>query len=387
VTLQNSTNTPRPKRFRLHSFHCFLFLTRSARHKQVTTLNPVHGNEKGVASITMAQCYGGESCCETKSPSRMRGRGWLSGLGMRSSSGPSLQTTSAQNLSPRPRRASAIADDIRNDHNLFFLDDEIIPPASPGTTTVGPKIDHCLGGSSSAINTGLRRRSSLEKMECLQREVDYALEFFHQETENELDGDEYFKQYTDKYPPTYTDHRCHEYGGYGDEYDESLPETDATSNSTSVATNHDNAPMSDANISSALSAGPRGLSIQHKTKSILSLPLSLIQSQPALNSFGTEDDTLSVFHNVVADELSRIRGTVEQKYRGAEFNTSIPLRSAMEPFLAAARACRLCSLFVLSTISTGLLTIVCPCSSFSSSIQGWEEKRQGRVSSIYSQQS
>ncbi len=136
-----------------------------------------------------------------------------------------------------------------------------------------------------------------------------------------------------------TDHRCHDYGSYGDEYDDSLPETDATSNSTSVGSNsnHRNEPMSDANFCSAPSAGIRGLSMQHRTKSIISLPLSLLQSQSALNALGAEDGASPTFHNVIADELSRIRGTEEQRYRGVEFNTSIPLRSAMEPYLAAAR--------------------------------------------------
>ncbi len=106
-----------------------------------------------------------ESCSESKSPSRMRGRGWLSGLGIRSSFGPSLQMTSAPHQSPR--RASTVADDIQNDHNLFFLDDEILPRTSPRMiTTVG------LRGSSSLTNTGLSRYSSLKKMELLQQEVD-----------------------------------------------------------------------------------------------------------------------------------------------------------------------------------------------------------------------
>ena len=307
---------------------------------------------------------GGESSCETNnSPRRIRmmgGRGWLSGIGIRSSSSlPASSSTSSPTLQLQysQRRASAIADDIRNDHhNLFFRDDESPPPAAtyPSMSTTvglnsggGGTTHYRLRESSSTtdLGFGLPRRSSQEKLEYLQRDVDLALEYFHQETENELDeidGDEYLthRNRDNNYPRMETtDHRCHDYGSYGDEYDDSLPETDATSNSTSVGSNsnHRNEPMSDANFCSAPSAGIRGLSMQHRTKSIISLPLSLLQSQSALNALGAEDDASPTFHNVVADELSRIRGTEEQRYRGEEFNTSIPLRSAMEPYLAAAR--------------------------------------------------
>lgn len=313
---------------------------------------------------TMNEFYGGESSCDTNSPSRVRRRGWLSGLGLRSSSSASaLQVASPSLPSPQQqqqqRRASAIADDIRNDHNLFFLDDDMPSNSSQRMgMTVGSRSDggggtHHPSMMESSYAThhhlGMPRRSSAKKLESLQREVDFALEFFHQETENEGDddgSDEHLRRNMDNDPRMETDHRCPDYGSFGDDYDDSLPETDATSNSTSVVSNYENGPMSDAINCSAPSAGIRGLSMAHKTKSILSLPLSLLQSHPTMNSFVAVDDTSSTFHNVVADELSRLRRSEEQIYRGVEFNTSIPLRNAMEPFLAAARTFQLMLVFV-----------------------------------------
>jgi hypothetical protein len=318
------------------------------------TMDMEDTSNRGVGA--MNECCGGESSYDTKSPSRIRRRGWLSGLGLRSSSSASALPVASPSL-PSPqqqqqRRASAIADDIRNDHNLFFLDDDMPSNSSRRmSTTAGPR---CVGGGGSQFciresrsathHPGMPRRSSAKKLESLQREVNFALEFFHQEAENEgscNDSAEHLRRNMENYPRMEADHRCPDYGSFGDDYDESLPETDATSNSTSVVSNYESGPMSDAINCSAPSAGIRGLSLAHKTKSILSFPLSLLQSYPTMNSFVVVDDTSSTFHNVVADELTRIRRTEEQIYRGVEFNTSIPLRNAMEPFLAAARTFQL----------------------------------------------
>jgi len=195
-------------------------------------------------------------------------------------------------------------------------------------------------------------------MKNLQRDVDRALEYFSQETENELDGDydgdDYLNCHTEKYQPVGKGKaRCGRTVS-SDECDGSSPGTAATSMATSVFTDDDNEFQFDgfsklssfsaepqaSRMASGTPSSPGGLSLKHKTKSILQLPLSLLQSQTAMNCSAEEEDASvnSKWENVVAVELDKISLTEEQiKIRNLDFDANRLLRNAMEPFLAVAR--------------------------------------------------
>jgi len=292
---------------------------------------------------------------------------WLGGLGSGSGS-PAVGSPIV--VGSPSRRQSAIADDIRNDRGLFFADDQPPPPLSlPPSACVhqkktmmassslhgrghggDPVMDPQGRQSQSSMTTvvkGLsRRHSSQQKMDDLQRQVDLALEFFSQETENELDdfdGDDYL---------TNNRHvklsRVDKVARFHD--DESFPGT-ATTMATSVFTDDSNDCFSDVHtkllsyseqsspmeVLDPQTAGAAGLSLKHKTKSIISFPLSLLPSQTKMNCSAEEKDARS-FENVMAEELDRM-SIAEGRTGGCgvDFNSSPSLRGAMEPFLAVAR--------------------------------------------------
>lgn len=200
----------------------------------------------------------------------------------------------------------------------------------------------------------LQRHSSRQKMDDLQREVDLALEFFSQEEENELDhfiGDDYLHRHG-KYQ---RGEKVQFHGGRpcsSDECDDSFPGTAATSMVTSVFTD-DHTEFSDchtkllpfAEQSSPSESEPQmprisgaGLSLKHRTKSMMSLPLSLLPSQTALNCSIDEEDASFKFENVIAEELNKVSMMEEEgKNRHADFYSNSSLRNAMEPFLVVAR--------------------------------------------------
>eukprot|EP00578_Thalassiosira_sp_NH16_P020691 CAMPEP_0181099540 /NCGR_PEP_ID=MMETSP1071-20121207/12713_1 /TAXON_ID=35127 /ORGANISM="Thalassiosira sp., Strain NH16" /LENGTH=701 /DNA_ID=CAMNT_0023182207 /DNA_START=102 /DNA_END=2207 /DNA_ORIENTATION=+ len=267
------------------------------------------------------------------------------------------------------RRGSAIADDIRNDRELFFASDEDDDgPASAAAAMMDdpqrmmicddhddeePAMTTMRRSTSSSV--GLVRRTSQQKMKNLQREVDLALEYFSQENEVGLDdhlvdGDDYL-----------TNHRHHDHhasrpraekkyrrasgggGGAAGECDSccggggTATGTAATSMATSVVTDYDNNNNNNNNnefgdchfvkflsLSSEHSSSPgasmddpaggpsptgagNSLSLKHKAKSLVTLPKSLLPSQTALNCAMEEDDASMIgFENVISEELEKL---------------------------------------------------------------------------------
>lgn len=206
-------------------------------------------------------------------------------------------------------------------------------------------------------------------MDNLQREVDMALEYFSQETEAGLDdvfddarhgGDEYLHSgsspsFPGKYPRIDPEKIMARFGRLSscDECDNSsLPGTAATSMATSVVTTEYDAEFGDCHFGKFLGEPPSspsepsnnspsgGLSLKHKTKSIVSFPLSLIPSQAAMNCAEDDgDESVAKFDEVLSQELNRICLSEEQK-ASLDFNSNDrhqSLRNAMEPFLAVAR--------------------------------------------------
>mmetsp|Transcript_39490 Transcript_39490/g.83045 ORF Transcript_39490/g.83045 Transcript_39490/m.83045 type:complete len:684 (+) Transcript_39490:548-2599(+) len=367
----------------MNQFHC-LDRTNTKRMETMLPCSPKNGGaERNVHGSP------GRTVCGALASSPRLG-GWLSGLG---SPGRSPSYSSR-------RHSVAIADDIRNDQELFFADDEpppiLLPPlgissSSAAAAAMSHQHQHQKSlaatsrqgyrsilepptrrnSSHSAPSSNLLpRRSSHQKMENLQREVDLALEFFSQETEDELDhfdGDGYLHRHVDsKLPRVFG-------GDLGasccDGSDDVTPSTAATSMVSSVVTTDDDAeftdchtkllsfseqcssntdPSSSAEEPSRITGAYGGLLPQkHKTKSILSLPLSLLPSQTALNCSTEEEEnpeTLSPvikFENVIAEELNQMSITEDYHHydgiRNVDFNASASLRNAMEPFLAVAR--------------------------------------------------
>lgn len=384
--------------------------------------SPNPSNVDGCTSGTFSN--GVDNSNNTK---RMGEGGWLSGLGLNSGSSNSIRSsprsrrTSGLSISsPRQQRAIGIANDIRNDRELFFADDEPIslPPAN---TTAACHMGHMMlsSGYNTQHNspyhrpieprhqhtTNSRRRSSVmssrssqQKLEILQREVDMALEFFHQETEAELDevfdGDDYlmnrhtastnekfsYQPVGGKKEPLHCDARrsC---GSGSDECcdgDDSFPGTVATSMATSVTTYADseNVEFDDCqfnkylslpeqasspngssstrqNSSSSEPSTPKisgssttGLSLKkHKTKSIIQLPLSLIPSQTAMNCTFDDTDEMTMmdvddesikFEDVIANVIAEELSLDERRHRSVDFNKG-SIRNALEPFLTVAR--------------------------------------------------
>ena len=248
-------------------------------------------------------------------------------------------------------------------------------------------------------------------MQHLQREVDLALEYFSRETEHELDdfdGDEYLKQ-PEKYQRVGGD-------------DERSDGTAATSLANSIVTEYDNEcsgdwhnmnslslseqsstvsdqqmptrPLLGAPVAAAVAPAASGsLSLQHKTKSILSLPLMLLPSRVTTDCSEAEDDASIKFEDIISHELKKTCRTDEQgknNNNSVDFISNSSLRNAMEPFLAVARKlydllCYYCGLLCMKTKLRRLL-ITTSCKMIArhtfSIYQVYEEKRQGKASLI-----
>ncbi|KAL7472852.1 hypothetical protein ACHAXS_013224 [Conticribra weissflogii] len=98
-------------------------------------------------------------------------------------------------------------------------------------------------------------------------------------------------------------------------------------------------------MGSCAMSGPKGLtggklSYKHKTKSILSLPLSLLPSKTTMNNCIQEEDDAIQFENVIMEELQAL-GFSDAEKNDKSFFVNIEahssLRNALEPFLAVAR--------------------------------------------------
>ena len=319
--------------------------------------------------------------------------GWLSGLGLQNTSSSSLRMRGAGrsslsriSSSQRISNTNDIISAIANDQDLFFADDEPMDRISHNSSAEGAcRMGHMMLSSKCTAQqkpiesqprrsstVGMPSRSSQHKMEVLQREVDLALEMFQQETENELDdedGDGYLANCHTPKRQQYQNTQSSSSGSGSDECDgdDSFPGTAATSMATSVTTDYDAIEYGDCQFNKFLSLGseyssttspspeepqtPRmsnsiqeasnspKLSLKHKTKSILQLPLSLIPSQTALNCAddSSVDDESLKFENVLAQELSKVSiSEKERRYRSVDFNKG-SIRNALEPFLAVAR--------------------------------------------------
>ena len=212
---------------------------------------------------------------------------------------------------------SHILDDIKNDQELLCDSEEEHVLSLP---QVSSTVEHSIHRMSSC-NTS--RRSSLAPMENLQREVDLALEIFTNENsdEDELLENHYFTS-IDKASIRFES-----------EESGSCPGTATTSLATSCDYDLNDCPGTSPTL---LSDG--GLSLKHRTKSILSLPMSLLPSKPLMTSLG-EEDAGCKFDSVVGDKLVSLGITKTQRENRSfkiDFST---IRSEMEPFLASARKC------------------------------------------------
>ena len=268
--------------------------------------------EEGVERRTVRR---GDCCVE--SPRR---RPWL-GFGIEST--PNAATPS-------------IADDIRMN---FAYDEDLFP--SPSVPLESSHTQN-LSRNASGVDIALRRRASQHRLRDLQREVDEALEFFHQETENELDsnsdGDEYLNGH-DKFQKQEHNNmgRQHRIISGGSECDGSgnTSSSIATSMTTSLATSDDanyydefdgrqstkfSLETETSNASTMIF--DEFSSMKHKTRSFVSLPLSLLTSEAMTCSEDEDDDFVETSKNTSFN---------------MDLDSGRSLRSAMEPFLAVAR--------------------------------------------------
>ena len=275
--------------------------------------------EEGMERRTVPTRRG--DCC-VESPRR---RPWL-GFGIEST--PNAATPS-------------IADDIRMN---FAYDEDLFPspsvPLESSHTSSHQLTDtsQTLSRSASGVDIALRRRASQHRLRDLQREVDEALEFFHQETENELDsnsdGDEYLNGH-DKFQKQEHNNmgRQHRIISGGSECDGSgnTSPSIATSMTTSLAT------LDDANYydefdgrqstkfsleTETSNASTMIFDEEHTTRSFVSLPLSLLTSEAMTCSEDEDDDFVETSKNTSFN---------------MDLDSGKSLRSAMEPFLALAR--------------------------------------------------
>jgi hypothetical protein len=170
-------------------------------------------------------------------------------------------------------------------------------------------------------------------MENLQREVDMALELFTRE--NSDDEDELLENiHRDNFLQKPSIRFMSEESG-------SYPGTASTSLATSCDYDLSDCPtvrmeQLDLDQTPRFSNEVGGLSLKHRTKSILSLPLSLLPSKPLMNCLSEEEPSCK-FESVVGEKLASLGiGREQHRDRGFAIDFSL-IRSEMEPFLASAR--------------------------------------------------
>lgn len=241
------------------------------------------------------------------------------------------ETMAKQNKldSPMSRHSSRrdILDDIRNDGELLFGDDsieeseEISLPPSLGSSQI------------SRLPSFTSRRSSLIPMENLQREVDLALEMFTRE--NSDDEDELLENRHN----SSSGFSIEKVSGIRFESEESgsYPGTASTSLATSCDYELSDCPVNKFEGEERSNNGD-GLSLKHRTKSILSLPLSLLPSKPLMNCLSEEEPECK-FDSAVGEKLACI-GVTKEQHADRSFKVDFSeIRNEMEPFLASARKC------------------------------------------------
>ena len=269
-----------------------------------------------------------------------------------------------------PKSSPHIADDIRNDGELMFADDidqapELtLPQSAAESGTPESHLHQPPSHRHGSCNVPSSRRSSQAAIADLQREVDMALEFFSQEADNSSDDD--YMNNEVQYMPIHKGERVRFNTSGGGDCDDSYPSTAATSLSHSDHFDNDtdngqNQPISSNFPSTPVRVGG-GLSLKHKTKSLISLPLSLLPSQTTVNCAEEEDFStgeVANFDTVICEELQSLGITPEQHAErsfAVDFESNHSLRNAMEPFLSVARECHsaICNItisFVLKSLT------------------------------------
>lgn len=246
--------------------------------------------------------------------------------------------------SPNSMSSPHIADDIRSDNELMFEDDAegaLLPPSSSAMGgDASSRTTPAAMSSASSSSKPASRRSSQRAIEDLQREVDMALEFFSHEAVDDFSGDDYMTNEEGFFQPI---HKGEGVSGGGGECNHSYTSTAATSLSPSDDYGDDTDYHSQQTTSTPIvMGGGGGLSLKHKTKSLLSLPLSLLPSQTKMNC--VEEDDISTasakFDHVICEELQLLGITPDQHSERTycvDFESNHSLRNAMEPFLCVAR--------------------------------------------------
>lgn len=210
-------------------------------------------------------------------------------------------------------------DDIRNDQELLLGDDPIepdkcIPPSSPNRLNQSSRL------------ASFNRRSSLIPMDNLQREVDMALEMFTHE--NSDDDDELLENNHQSFSiekgPRFESEESGSYPG--------------TASTSFTSCDYDLSDCGGNKMEADVEQTPRieGLSVKHRTRSLLSLPLSLLPSKPLMNCLSEEKSDCK-FDAVVGEKLASLGITYEQHSDRSYTIDFGEIRSEMEPFLASAR--------------------------------------------------
>ena len=285
---------------------------------------------------------------ETSSPQMKHSPSWFSA---------SRFSSSPKSMSSPPH----IADDIRSDNELMFEDDAegmLLPPSSAMGGDVSSRTTPAAMSSASSSSKPTSRRSSQRAIEDLQREVDMALEFFSQEAVDDFSEDDHMTN-EDGFQPI---HKGDGMSGGGGECNHSYTSTAATSLSPSDDYGDDTDYHSQQTTSTPIvMGGGGGLSLKHKTKSLLSLPLSLLPSQTKMNCVDEDDfSTASAkFDQVICEELQLLGITPDQHSERTycvDFESNHSLRNAMEPFLCVAREYP--AIFLLQSSNQLLLTFI-----------------------------
>ena len=239
-----------------------------------------------------------------------------------------------------------IVDDIQGDRGLMFAEDvldqptAITPPSTDAESeSAGSRRQEPPSHCQTSAGVPASRRNSQDAIVDLQREVDMALEFFSQEAAGS--SDDISMACESQYKPINKDSGVR---FSNSDCDDSYPSTAATSLSPSDDYDTETDNGQSQSILSLPPTATGGLSLKHKAKSLLSLPLSLLPSQTALNCAEEEESATAEtnFDSVICKELQSLGITPEQhvdRSFAVDFDSNHSLRNAMEPYLCVAREC------------------------------------------------
>lgn len=237
-----------------------------------------------------------------------------------------------------------IVDDIRGDSGIMFADDVLdqstaitLPHSDAESKLMGSCRQEPPSHSQTSAGAPAIRRNSQHAIVDLQREVDMALEFFSQEAARS--SDDISMACESQYIPINKDSGVR---FSNSDCDDSYPSTAATSLSPSDDYDTETDNGQSQSILSLPPTSKGGLSLKHKTKSLVSLPLSLLPSQTALNCAEEEESATAGtnFDTVICKELQSLGITPEEhvdRSFAVDFDSNHSLRNAMEPYLCVAR--------------------------------------------------